>query len=136
MELKKGMYVRYTRGVIKDYVPPKIAKIVDCEDEVLIKIDNGNIILRSDIQKASHNLIDLIEAGDYVNDYKVVKIFINIINKNKVLICLQNSENYNYSNDINDYMNDDSIHIYNEDIKSIVTKEQFDSMKYEVCKDV
>ena len=39
MELKNGMYVRYTRVMINEYVPPKIAKIVDYSDNELIKID-------------------------------------------------------------------------------------------------
>lgn len=67
MELKKGMYVRYTRGAINGYVPPRIAKIVDCSDNNLVAISNSQVILKSDVIKASDDLIDLIEVGDYVN---------------------------------------------------------------------
>lgn len=74
MKLEVGMYVRYTRGMINGYVPPRIARIVDCSDDLLIKIDNGQCILRDDVIKASHSLIDLIEVGDYVNGYKVLEI--------------------------------------------------------------
>ena len=51
-----------------------------------------------------------------------------------MLVCSQNEkeEDFDYSDDISDYMSDEFIHIYNEDIKSIVTKEQFNSVKYEV----
>lgn len=102
MELKVGMYVRYTRGAINGYVPPRIAKIVDCSDNELVRIDSWQVILRNDVIKVSDNLIDLIEVGDYVNG-EYVDLF---------------SLDY-YKN-------------YSERIKSIVTKEQFESMKYEV----
>ena len=85
----------------------------------------GNVI-------ASHNIIDLIEVGDYVNGFKVIRRFVNIHNGKKLLIALEKEEGYEYSNNLNDYMGDDSIHIYNEDIKTIVTKQQFESMQYEV----
>ena len=71
MELEVGMYVKYTRGAINGYVPPRIAKITDCSDKDLIKIDNGQVILKADILKASYNIIDLIEVGDYVNGERI-----------------------------------------------------------------
>ena len=114
MELKNGMYVRYTRGMINEYVPPKIAKIVDCSDNELIKIDNGQVILRSDVIKSSENIIDLIEVGDYVNDYYVEDVF-------DTYIYVATGTNYFQSPTI-----------YEQDIKSVVTKEQFDSVRYEV----
>lgn len=43
MKLEVGMYVKYTRGLINGYVPPRIAKITDCSDKDLIKIDNGQV---------------------------------------------------------------------------------------------
>lgn len=125
MELKEGMYVRYTRKMVNEYVAPRIAKIVDCSDDKLVKIDNGQVILRSDIiDKPSFNLIDLIKVGDYVNGYKIEKI--------------QAGENYCY------LLEDDDpwtlIAGYDCDgltipIKSIVTKEQFEAMKYVVERD-
>lgn len=69
---------------------------------------------------ASHNIIDLIEEGDYVNGNKVIRIETSSYpeDKNvKIIVCCGDDDYYVY---------------YNEDIKSIVTKEQFDSMKYEV----
>ena len=116
MELKVGMYVRYTRGAINGYVPPRIAKIVDCSDNELVRIDSWQVILRNDVIKARDNLIDLIEVGDYVNGGKVTEEMIKmrdeqgvfgLPDKNKVFI--------------------DEIKI-----KNIVTKEMFDSVKYEV----
>ena len=110
MELKEGMYVRYTRGVINGYVPPRIAKIVDCSDNELVRIDNWQVILRNDVIKARDNLIDLIEAGDYVNGYKVIYVYPNLIKVDST----------------------DIWEIHSRDIKSIVTKEMFNSVKYEV----
>lgn len=110
MKLKEGMYVRTKDGfidkVINDYKdscnnPNCNCKHVSCEH---------NYYYEENIIKASYNLIDLIEPGDYVNGYKV-KI------TNPYMIVL---DNYNFKA------------IENKDIKSIVTKEQFSSVKYEV----
>lgn len=120
MKFEEGMYIRYTRGVINGYVPPRIAKIIDCSDKDLVKIDNGQIILRNDILKASKNIIDLIQTGDYVNGYKVVDIvkgFKVLIDKLELNTC-----------DGNYYLKQ----FIDNQIKSIVTKEQFESMAYEV----
>ena len=115
MDLKVGMYVRYARGMINGCIPIRIARIVDCSDDVLIKIDNGQCILRDDVIKASHNLIDLIELGDYVNGLAVTRICVDEETEKKHL---------NMYGSLSEWEN--------EDIKSIVTKEQFESIKYEV----
>lgn len=65
--------------------------------------------------KASHNIIDLIEVGDYVNGYRVISINVSEI-----------VGHYSYVKCIND-------NVFKEnEIKSIVTKEQFESMSYRV----
>lgn len=118
-EFEVGMYVRYTRGAINGYVPPRIGKIVDCSDSEIIKLDNNQIIINNDVKKASYNIIDLIEVGDYVNGYKVTAIYKpngdDILNFTLIM-------EHGYKT-INPY-------IRHYPIKSIVTKEQFDSMKY------
>ena len=60
--------------------------------------------------KTSFNIIDLIEVGDYVNGYRVTYVYPNLIKVDST----------------------DIWEIHSHDIKSIVTKEQFDSVKYEV----
>ena len=112
MTVEKGMYIKHTKGAINGYVPSRIAKITDCSDNYLIKIDNGQVILRKDILKASYNLIDLIEVGDYVNGLPVVH---NAKNNGGNIVIVVNANAYNEEN-----------------IKSILTKEQFESMAYEV----
>lgn len=116
MKLEVGMYVRYTRGMINGYVPLRIGRIVDCLTDDLIKINNSQVILRSDIVKASHNIIDLIEEGDYVNGRPV------FINEYGYLeqTCINADGDVYY----------ETLRV--ENIKDIATKEQFDSMKYEV----
>lgn len=121
MDLKVGMYVRFARGMINGCVPIRIARIVDCSDDVLIKIDNGQCILRDDVIKASHNLIDLIELGDYVNGKRVYNI--SIVDGLKYL----DVESEDYLADM-PFINADQI-------TSVVAKEQFESIKYEVKKD-
>ena len=67
--------------------------------------------------KYSPNIIDLIEVGDYVNGYKVLFID-NDLGGEKNIKCINNEEEREC--------------FYNEDIKSILTKEQFESMEYKV----
>ena len=79
-----------------------------------------NYIEKDDILKSSKNIIDLIEEGDYVNGNKVIRIETSSYpeDKNvKIIVCCGDDDYYVY---------------YNEDIKSILTKEQFESMAYEV----
>ncbi len=110
MELKKGMYARTEDGEIL-----KIKHIEDVYTSDGIYIANviyfGDCfhINSDEVIKASHNIIDLIEVGDYVNGFEVE--FID--NENKNIIC------YTATFD-------------EEDIKSIVTKEQFEAMEYKL----
>ena len=65
---------------------------------------------RKDIINASYNIMDLIEVGDYINGDRVTQV-----TSRYVEVC--------YGRDSCDFINE-------EDIKSIVTKEQFESIKY------
>ena len=69
--------------------------------------------------KSSPNIIDLIEVGDYVNGYKVTDIYTHPKNKK---ICIK-IERMDY---------DGRSFIDFEDIKSIVTCEQFEEMEYKI----
>lgn len=71
--------------------------------------------------KSSPNIIDLIEVGDYVNGKKVSYVAIDYI--------------FDYSEEIKIvcFDIDKKDYIYSKvDIKSIVTKEQFESMEYKI----
>ena len=135
MKLEVGMYVRTKDGVIgklknKNYVGYGYF-IIDTLyynfDEIIDKWTC--IINKYDIEKASHNIIDLIEVGDYLNGFRVNKIErdkTNTIIKigNSTFNVLENEEIYTPSNDNNNGY--EKI----EKLKSIVTKEQFENMKY------
>lgn len=108
------------------YVRTKDSEIHKCLD---IYIDNnnpklnrfmnewGNIIMFDEIIKASHNIIDLIEIGDYVNGREVVDIF------------------YNANDEVIGVATRGSVDYVNYQIKSIVTKEAFESMSYKLGDD-
>ena len=111
MKLEVGMYVRTKNGMI--------AKIIDKRDvsgslhreEIVFILDNGNkLALHSQkVIKASFNIIDLIEEGDYVNGLLVM------------------SNDYNFDKPIKIFSN---LRFGKDDIKSIVTKEQFKANEY------
>ena len=120
MKLEVGMYVRFDYHRLT--VPIQISKIEEKHYEDIEKYyyyltDNGLVISEEQIIKASNNIIDLIEVGDYVNGYyveDVLKTFVNV------------AVGSNYFQ---------SPTIYEKDIKSIVTKEQFSSMEYRLGDD-
>ena len=112
MKLEVGMHIRIN-GFIS-----KIGHINTSKKGntyIQFKQPNGLLITMNtkflDDEKASHNIIDLIEVGDYVNGYKV----------------RQDEEGKLYYHKIIGY---DLLEKC--EIKSIVTKEQFESMSYKV----
>ena len=109
MELKPNMYVRTKKGIFqitndKTFIENKIEYIAVNGRYTCIDV---NAII-----KASNNIIDLIEVGDYVNGGQVrekKEDYIRISGGNFMFQYLKENE-----------------------IKSIVTKEQFEVIKYEV----
>lgn len=88
------------------------------------------IIKTTEIVKHSKNIIDLIEVGDYVNEYKVLEIADSIYpNSKRVLIYKNEKEKYERWIYIQEY--DGKIHTQ-DDIVSIATKEQFKNIEYKV----
>ena len=123
VDLKVGMYVRTKEGRIDKIEEildeekagsSRIIRTVGSEKDYFFGYEEWtDLFPPCHFIKASENIIDLIEVGDYVNGYKV-KI------TNPYMIVL---DNYNFKA------------IENKDIKSVVAKEQFENMKYEVKKD-
>lgn len=104
MKPEVGMYARIKEG--------KIFKIN--ETNVVGKNYYLDIRETREIIKASFDIIDILEVGDYVNGYKVIDIV-----ENDIYIL--------------DYYAEDYISIVKaKNIKSIVTKEQFEQMAYKV----
>lgn len=125
MELKEGMYVRTKDGlidkVIIDYKGCCNSTTCNCKH---VSCEH-NYYDEEDIVKTSDNPIDLIEVGDYVNGYKVSEI---IIDKD-----ISDNDKLKFGDDdlvLTFKSNHDTYYLYIEDIENVVTKEQFDSMKY------
>ena len=72
----------------------------------------------SDITKHSPNLIDLIEVGDYINGHKIVS---EIWGEDDNDLYFEIEGSYHKAT-----------YIGEKDIKSIVTKEQFKNIEYEM----
>ena len=126
MEIKPNMYIRFFDGTI--------GKVADYYyDENCV---NGHTILLEGRDywsccekgqfEASYNLIDLIQIGDYVNGMEVIAKD----SDNRLYVPEDLGQPYDreFSNGCFEYTLLDK----NFEIKSIVTKEQFNSMKYEV----
>ena len=106
--LKEGMYIR-TKGYISNVI--YIRKIEEIEGKILILddyiLDDFEEIYKDkipfeEVEKASFNIIDLIEVGDYVNGKEVLEV----MNDGKMSRVKTEDETY-----------------FNEDIRKVVTKE-------------
>lgn len=128
MELKEGMYVRYTRGAINGYVPPRIAKIIDINSD-LLKLDNNNEIFENDVIKTRNKITDLIEQDDLLEIRYLIKS--NEYQK-EIVQVIKNYAGKLYVNTFPKKIFVEDFDRYGIEILSIVTKEQFNSVKYEV----
>lgn len=131
MELKVGMYVRTKEGYIakllhygyntgisgKSHLFDR--QIRDISD-LVYETDNflWDKELKEYIYNYSYDIIDLIKVGDYVNGHLVKATYLNGVTK---YIKLDNA-----------YENNDGVRTYSEDVKQIVTKEQFENMEYKI----
>ena len=118
LELRENMYVRTKDGNIFKIIGGNVdnweididySKLEQTEEywlELYRYNDNYSFFDDKNIIKSSFNIIDLIEVGDYVNGYEVTS-------KDQFL----GFGNHDW------YMT-------NDEIKSIVTKEQFSAMEY------
>lgn len=117
--MEVGMYARY-----KDYIA-KITEIKyaeDKEEDNYICFDCFENCFESEIKKASNNVIDLIEVGDFI-EYKQSNFYWNIPTRV--------SGKYNRQQELTELMVGE-IPLKKVEVTSIVTKEIFNAMKYEV----
>ena len=113
--MKYGEYVRTKKGIIAKILEDVAEKNIcfGIDNKILEYLDNEYCYTRllykykKDILNHSKNIIDLIEVGDYVNGCRVEEII-----GNTIMIFGINQG------------------ILEEDIRSIVTKEQFKSIEY------
>ena len=114
MKLEVGMYVRTNEGI------GTVQRIYNNKNDCTVRFKKGHVKKWVTILKASHNIIDLIGEGDYVNGFRVdaIGIYQSIKTGVETYAAVDCSALFNC--------------FYEEDIKSIVTKEQFESMSYKV----
>lgn len=122
-EIKVGDFIRTTDGYIRKIDNINTDKnIITRRGKYILDIPykNSQSVAESKIVKYSPNIIDLIEEGDYVNGYKVIDVLENLETRELHLEMPM------------DYTNEElgDCTSYNKDIKNIVTKEQFNQMKY------
>lgn len=128
LELKENMYVRNCYGRIAkiEYIEDNIAYcdnwLYQCYAEYITFIDLNEEENINEITKSSYNIIDILEVGDYVNGYIVEEIKRGYDGR----IWIDNgTRGYDEGGE---YI----IWKRNEDIKSIVTKKQFENMEYRI----
>ncbi len=111
-KIEVGEYVRFNNG--------EIGKVIDIKEnpQRVVYSEYGEIALCSSIVKYSKELIDLVKSGDFVNGHRVKAVYLDGATK---YIKLHNS-----------YDNGLGIRTYKEDIKTILTKEQFEANCYKV----
>lgn len=115
MELNVGDYVRtksYGIRKINGFSSTLEEDFIDCNYNETTNV----LINKKEIIKSNPNIIDLIEVGDYVNKERVCHIEYD---ENDNLQYIFTGNNYNYA------LNED-------DIKSVLTHEQFEAMEYKV----
>lgn len=125
MKLEVGMYVRTKKyGIAKI-----IGGISDKFNIDVFKKDGYTLRCQKerDILKASFNIIDLIEEGDYVNGEKVIALKKDISERNIHFNSKKCNIFTDYSLAENWYFG-----IEDKDIKSIVTKEQYKNIEYRI----
>lgn len=138
--IKVGDYVRI-KYMYRQTKIAKITKILEKDpcyhDMQMYQIDvvhqhsNGHFpaykIYEEDIIDYDKDLIKLIKAGDYVNGYKVKRVFLDPFTK-ETRICLEIIE-MNWQGDMSEK------YIESQDIKTIATKEDFEKINYKVRSD-
>ena len=119
MEIEVGEYVRTKYTGIS-----KIVKIVYWENTTTIRyyLDNKRYSIFPHLMlKHSKNIIDLIETGDYVNEYKILKLEKSRIREDGICILIYR-----------DNQEEQWETIFAEEVKTILTKEQYEQNCYKV----
>lgn len=131
--MRVGDYVRTKKGEIGkiiDYIDEPTDYYFNCYVTTFKNFTNKYITEYDNNIKSSPNIIDLLEVGDYVNGWRV-----NSVEKEEdgTLLKIGTITSFVSKNETEPYLTQD----YDEvdkmcKLKSIVTKEQFESMEYKV----
>ena len=131
MKLEVGMYVRHKPLLSSKYVKiNKIKEIEEKENCLHIWLEDKDLITEKYLIKASYNIIDILEVGDYANGYYISKIW-------------EKDEITHYVNETPIKRKEREIVIQapsyggieilkNKNIKSVITHEQIEQMAYKV----
>ena len=128
MELKEGMYIRTKYNDFCNMVA--IRKMDEIDDDGSFWIDDyiidtygdeQNKLHEEDVEFASEDIVNVIKPGDYVNGYLVTAVSKDVYGETIVFVGQKLIEEAGYYRSY-----------YSKDIKTIVTKEQFENMAYEV----
>ncbi len=134
MGLKEGMYIRTKYNDFCNMVA--IRKIDEIDDDGSFWIDDyiidtygdeQNKLHEEDVEFASEDVVNVIKPGDYVNGERVIALRKDIPERD---IHMNSKDNFIFV----DYDLENSWYygIDTDKIKTVVTKEQFESMAYEV----
>lgn len=126
MKIEIGQYIRTKHyGIFKVLNIEKIGKTIlfkKTQGVDVVIADKYNKIEDEIIGEPNNNILKLVKIGDYINGSRVIKI--------------QEVKNYpdllNVKIEKTDFRYDIHETVFEKDIKSIVTKEQFKSMEYKV----
>lgn len=114
MKLEVGMYVRLVNDVEDIVVINKIANVFET---TILTENDGSIYqgeyTKENVVKASYDIIDILEVGDYVNGKKIYSLGLTI--------GILNTINF-----------EDGTFTIAEDIKSVITHEQIEQMEYRI----
>lgn len=134
MELKKEMYVRTKYNDFCNMVA--IRKIDEFDDDGSFWIDDYIIdtygdeqdkLHEEDVEFASEDIVNVIKPGDYVNGERVIAVRKDIPER---YIHMNSKDNFIFVE--YDLVNNWYYGIDTDKIKTVVTKEQFENMKYRV----
>ena len=126
LELRENMYVRTKDGIID-----KILKLNESYVKGVSQKDDFYAYDIDNIVKASYNIIDILEEGDYVNGVEITEIYEKgdsfkgnrdyIFKEKTIEVCNDNYELIPFE-----------ALFTNNEIETIVTKEQMEQMAYKV----
>lgn len=124
MEINENEYIRYIPTNGYTVIISKVTKIKNCMFDNAYYLDDSKEEVYSshfdDIIKHSKDIIDLIEVGDYVNGHKV---------------CMDLKSSKKHYNSKDNFITCKDYTFENDEIETVLTKEQFEANAYKIEKE-
>lgn len=119
MKLEVGMYVRLQNDAENIVIINRIANVFET---TILTENDGSIYqgeyTKENVIKADYNIINILKVEDYVNGKKIINVILEDICGNEILD--------------NQHIFTKDGEIFENEIKTIVTKEQMEQMAYKV----